>query len=390
VYLTEAYPQLSAQANHSIARRLVDLGWEMVVLSSSINVADGTKMQASEEVLDGVRVRRIEASLIKTPVIPYVVYGPRAIARNASQIWWEIETASLVHSQTLHGLLNVLCCASLASKRSLSKLVVTAHGVPSYYSVPTWIGFSWWSFLMKQIGRRSRIVITVARSSIPTLLALGIPPQKMRYIPNGVDRARFHPSSSKRSFLRNNLGIDEQDVVVMSLGQLRAAKGVPVLLEAIPAILRKCERVTVLIAGSGPLSHVVSQWASKEKFGSRIKLVLRHISPDETAFFFNCCDLFVLPSYWEGLPLSLLEAMACGACPVASSVGDVPSVITDGVNGILVKPGNPRELGDKIVELVRDQELMKSIRQNSAKIVETHDWDRIAESYDRLYSELIN
>src|SRR5262249_16757841 len=151
------------------------------------------------------------------------------------------KSANIVHAQTVFGLLNLLGFMTLKGSGMTSKLVVTSHGVPRYNSIATWLGSKWWNAMMREMGRSSRAVTTVASSSVPILKSLGIGEEKIRYIPNGVDGRVFRKSENLRRETRLRLGIGENEVVVMSLGDLRPAKGVLVFLGAVPRILRKCD-----------------------------------------------------------------------------------------------------------------------------------------------------
>jgi glycosyltransferase involved in cell wall biosynthesis len=242
--------------------------------------------------------------------------------------------------------------------------------------------------MMKHVGMRARIVTTVAQSSIPRLTRLGISRKNIRYIPNGVDHGIFRPISTERVALRTRLGVGTDQVLILSLGQLRAAKGVSVLLDSIGQVLGNCDNVLFVIAGRGPMAREVEERVTGQKWTGRVRLILRHIEGYETPAFFNASDIFVLPSHWEGQPLALLEAMACGSLPVASNVGDVPYIIKDGVNGSLVQPGNSFELANKLVQLVGNHDLREQMRRESPRVVEVHNWDIITEQYQKLYAEL--
>ncbi len=325
-----------------------------------------------------------------TSATPYVVYNPIDALFRCSSLLAEIRSADLVHVHTVHGLMNIFGFGTLMGTRTTSKLVVSSHGVPRHNSPVTWLGFQWWSEMTREMGRRARTMTTVAKSSIPKLESLGIPRGKLRYIPNGVDSAIFRRDSSRRDALRRELGISDDEIVVMSLGDLRAAKGVLVFLNAILDILSVSPSVSILIAGGGPLRSLVQQWLTKNnsQISHRVRTILRHIDEHEVPDLFNSCDIFVLPSFWEGLPLTMLEAMACGACTVASAVGDIPYVIHHGDNGLLFHPGDSKDLALCVRELILDSKLRESVRRKAVESMKSFDWDQIADQYYAVYSEI--
>jgi len=390
VYIAEWYPYMSAKVTHAIAKRLVAMGCNVVVITSGIDLNGRRGLLPFDEEIDGVTVRRIDATRLTTSTVPYVVYNPISVAARTTDIVRELEEADIIHSQTIHGMLNIGINSLLVTKRHTSKLVIGSHGVPSYNSLGTWIGCGVWNFLMKQIATKSRLVITVARSSIPALVRLGIAPERIRYIPNGVDSSGFSPSTSSRQTLRRNLGWAEDDVLVLSLGQIRAAKGIPVLLQALPRVLGSHPRVKVVIAGSGPMAPHVMRWRDLQVADTRdrVRLVPRNITERELPYFFGASDIFVLPSYWEGFPLTLLEAMSCGACPVATRVGDVPEIIRHGVNGYLFDPGDSQELASLVSRLALDGALRRSMCKASLQTAQLYDWENIAKQYYESYASL--
>jgi len=391
VYLAEWYPYMSAKVTQSIAQRLAKMGCEVVVLTSDIDLNGRRGHLPHEQTIDGVAIKRMNATRVTTSSIPYVFYNPISVVRRRRAIAREIDDADIIHSQTIHGLLNIGIDSLLILQRHASKLVVGSHGIPSYNSIGSWIGFGLWNVLMRQIATKSRLVFTVSKSSVPTLVKLGIAPDRIRHIPNGVDCSTFVPSIDNRQGFRRSLGLNDDDVLVMSLGQIRAAKGIAVLLESIPEILTSNRHVKVLIAGSGPMAPLVLRWTNQQPklIKDKIILVPRNITEPELPRFFAACDIFVLPSYWEGSPLSLLEAMACGTCPVASRVGDIPHTIENGVNGCLVEPGNSKELARIISHLSLNSELRQSLGKASAQTAMSYSWDTIAKQYYDSYASIV-
>jgi len=101
-------------------------------------------------------------------------------------------------------------------------------------------------------------------------------------------------------------------------------------------------------------------------------------------------DIYVLPSYAEGLPIAMLEAMAAGLPVVASRVGSIPELIEEGVNGFLIDPGDVEALADRIVKLAKDRELRHRMGQrNIEKVTKSYSLDRAMQDLNNLYAEVI-
>ena len=101
---------------------------------------------------------------------------------------------------------------------------------------------------------------------------------------------------------------------------------------------------------------------------------------------YSACDIFVLPSFEEGDPMSLKEALASGKPLIASNVGGIPMQIKDEWNGFLVEPGNERQLAEKIMLLLDHREEIRKMGRNSRKLAEDEfDWNKVVKRYLKIY-----
>ena len=141
--------------------------------------------------------------------------------------------------------------------------------------------------------------------------------------------------------------------VVLALGRLGRRKGSYDLLDAAALLQASQRRVMLRMAGDGDVAGVSSRAAER---GVDAQL-LGWIGPDERAAELSGAGVFALPSYGEGLPMALLEAMAAGVPVVASSIGGIPEAVTDGVEGFLVPPGDVAKLAARLGTLLDDPEL---------------------------------
>jgi glycosyltransferase involved in cell wall biosynthesis len=163
------------------------------------------------------------------------------------------------------------------------------------------------------------------------------------------------------------------------------AKGADVLLEALPAVLERFPDAEVTLAGPGDPSpaaeRLLAELPTTDWAG--------WLSADEKARALAQADVFVLPSTSEGMPNALLEAMAYGRAIVASSVGGVPDVLTDGVDAVLVPPSDPGRLADAIEELLTDaaarNRLGGAARARAATLSSGEsEWEKLGALYDEL------
>lgn len=182
------------------------------------------------------------------------------------------------------------------------------------------------------------------------------------------------------------------DVKILYLGHLGQAKGSLDLLEAAKHI--DCEGIKTFfdLVGDelrpGELDHL-RQGITKANLHTIIRLYPPVTGEEKLACFRNA-DIFVCPSYSEGLPMTVIEAMASGLPIVASNVGGLPDLVREGVNGILVDPGCPDQLADAIIKVITDTMLRHSMAEKSAQIaIEKYDIEQHVLKLIDIYAQFI-
>ena len=174
---------------------------------------------------------------------------------------------------------------------------------------------------------------------------------------------------------------------VAFLGRLTREKGAYDLVEAV-ALLRDCNpQVRLELAGDGD-AGALARYAHERGMGDRV-LVRGWCSPEECARLLARSALFVLPSHAEGLPMSLLEAMAAGCAVVSTRVGGIPDVVQDGVNGLLVAPRQPLHLAEAIARLLSEAGLAAKLgRAARATIARRHSPEAAVRKLGEIYTDL--
>jgi len=199
--------------------------------------------------------------------------------------------------------------------------------------------------------------------------------RRVRVIRNGIDPRKYRRVSDPRA-KRVELGIPQDAPVFGSVGRLHPQKGHIVLLEAMRKLAQEHPEARLLLIGDGPLRPELEERVARWGLGERVRFLgYRHDVPE----LLEAIDLFVLSSYWEGLPISLLEAMASGTPVAAPKIGGVTEVVDDGKTGYLFPAGNHEELYrlmSKFIEL-RDG-FMAAAEQAREKIASCFTVDRMA------------
>jgi glycosyltransferase involved in cell wall biosynthesis len=185
---------------------------------------------------------------------------------------------------------------------------------------------------------------------------------------------------------KKTLNLENRKVVTFS-GRLVERKGMDFLIDSWGDVAKGCPDATLLVLGDGPLLKGMKERASG--LGIADSVVFQgHVN--RVLDFLHATDVFVLPSFQEGMPNSLLEAMASGLSVVATKIGGVVDIVKNGENGLLTEPGNARDLGEKILALLKDEELEKRLSSNALKTIESsHILDEISHEYRKLYERML-
>jgi glycosyltransferase involved in cell wall biosynthesis len=219
-------------------------------------------------------------------------------------------------------------------------------------------------------------LITICNLSNKEAIQEGFPRSSITYIPNGVDPNLFSPASS--SELKENK--------FCFVGSLVYRKGVHVLLQAFKKLVDKGLRARLDIIGDGP------ERSSLEKTAHRLgidRCVVFHGEQQNIVGFLREASVFVLPSYAEGLPNVLLEAMACALPVVATRVGGNVDIIEDGQNGMLVDCNDPEQLSRALQAVSEDRDRAKKLGAAARKTIESRfSIEQVADQYCNLYKEL--
>jgi len=192
----------------------------------------------------------------------------------------------------------------------------------------------------------------------------GTAPEKIITIPNGVDTVYFDPSRWPPAASRAELGLGMDIPIVGTVARLTPVKGLHYLLEAVREISWHIPNVALLIVGDGPLRGGLEQRSRKLGIGDRVIFTGYR---SDTAKMLATMDIFVLSSIKEGMPISLLEAMAMQRFIVATRVGGIPEVIQDKISGVLVPPSDPHQLAKAIISSLENRERRNSIAVNARK-----------------------
>lgn len=191
-----------------------------------------------------------------------------------------------------------------------------------------------------------------------------VPIDRIYLCHNGFESHEFHPDGRKRP-----AQLADGSVVIGTVAVLREEKNISLLIEAFAQVRSIDRRAYLLIVGDGPMKPALEQQARDMNIADAC--IFQEATPNPASWM-RSMDVFVVPSRSEAFPNALLEAMACGCCPVASSVGGIPELVHDGQSGLLFKAGDVQQLADALCTLARDPVRCERMAHEAVRFVSEH------------------
>lgn len=198
-------------------------------------------------------------------------------------------------------------------------------------------------------------------------------------IPNAVDTTFFSPINKKNI----------SSPYLLYTGRLSPEKGLFDLVEAAKVVCQKFPDLKFVITGKGPIEGLLKRRISQLNLDKNFSFV-GYVDRLTLLRYYQNALLYVLPSYWEGLPTTLLEAMSCELPVVGTNVAGTSEVIDNYATGLLVPPNRPKKLEKAIIELLDNSTLRRYLGKNARLHVKRlYDWDVITSKIEQVYKHLI-
>jgi glycosyltransferase involved in cell wall biosynthesis/SAM-dependent methyltransferase len=326
----------------------------------------------------GVRVRRSLVAL--APVV-------FASAARACRELVKREGIDLVHA---HWVVPNGPIAAFALRGLPVPLIVTVHGSDVTLASRSHVmgAAARWSLA------RSTRVTAVSRYMLEQVAQLGVAPGKLELIPLGMGLSTFHPDPPAAQRVRDQLGIEGDETMVLGIGRLIEWKGFDYLIDAMRVVRERGGTVRLVIAGDGDLRSDLMQQTQRLGLDRSVTFVGAVARADVPAYY-AAADVVAIPSirhdagFVEGLGYVALEALASGTPIVASDVGGLGETVRDGEVGILVHEREPEELAAAILHLAGDPTLRERLGANArARALAAPSWDDVAARWVETYQEV--
>ena len=303
------------------------------------------------------------------------VPDPRAIFRLAMLLRkWK---PSILHSHMVHANLLGRIVRLFVH---VPVVISTAHNIDE--------GGRWREIFYRLTDFLADVTTNVSQAAVDRYIEVGAAPRhRIRFIPNGLNTEKFKPDVHDRERLRDELGLDKA-FVWLAIGRLVEAKDYPNMIKAF-AMLPEGTVAKLLIVGQGELEAELKQLVRDLQQENRIHFIgVRQDIPQ----LMNAIDGYVMSSAWEGLPMVLLEAAACGKPIVATDVGGNREIVLNKSSGFIVPAGNARELASAVTNVSSMSSSDRNIMGNAGRqyVEGKYSIESVVSMWEDLYKEFLS
>ena len=344
-------------ASYNVAKYLVKRGHEIHVITS---LDEGLPSKSKEE---GFYIHRVKCLGIR-------YFGIPSFWVTALPCLKKIDP-DIIHVQS-----TMIGMAGFLSKMLLRKpYVIFAHGSDIYHH------WAFHKFSSRLVFRRASAVIALTEHMKREMQK--IYNREILVIPNGVSLKSFE-SITTPEILRGKLGLDKTAEILLFVGRLHTVKGLKYLIEAMKIISHKHAKVNLVLVGGGNERQYLHEMVKKLRL-SKCVLFVGQVPNSKISEYMFASDIFVLPSLSEGLPVTILEALAAGLPIVTTNVRGLPEIVKNGENGFTVDPQNPTQLAERIMFLLSNNELRQKIFANNVIKAKEYSWEAVVEKLEKVY-----
>lgn len=327
------------------------------------------------EIIDGVSVTRLGLSgPFKLGALTFAIHC----------ILWIIiygKSYKIIHTQNMDTPLLVAFITKILTKK---KWVVTIHGE---WHLPTRIATRIGKIRVAIMCYFAEKYVSISEANRVSMLKVGIKADQIASIPNSIDTTHMRPATAKEKLeLRKRMNYAEDETIVLFLARLVYRKRPDLLIKAFSRL--DIPKIRCIVAGDGEESENLEKLVNDLNLGSQVELV----GPvHNVRDYFWLSDIYVLPSQYEGLPVALLESMACGKSIVVSRCDGNLQAIEDNVNGITFEVDNEDHLTSQLSKLIADPILQKKLGDSAEKtILNLYSMESVAKQHLVLYREVLD
>ena len=291
----------------------------------------------------------------------------------------------IIHCHTPVGAMLTRLAAKQTRKQG-TKVFYTAHGFHFYKGAPA-INWILYYPVEKWLSRYTDVLITINKEDYER--AKTFKAGKVCYVPGvGIDLKKFNAGYVNKEQKRKEIGVSADDFVLLSVGELIPRKNHEVVIRALSVLkqLDKLNHIEYVICGRGAYEADLRKLAEGLDVADHVHFLGYRNDISEIC---NCADLFVFMSHQEGLPVALMEAMACGLPAVCSNIRGNTDLIEDGVTGLLAN-NTPEEVAQSISKMKSDTALRNRVASAALQKIKQFDLSSVEDEMSKIYGGVRN
>lgn len=401
--LTSSFPRYlgdhSGNFVNELVKKLQEKGLDIVILAPH---QEGAKKY---EIMDGMKVYRFPYFYpIKYQRLAYGGGIPSNLKRSKlakvqaplmflSELYYSLkivkkEKINIINSHWLtpQGLVGAICKKILGTRH-----IATIHSSEVTFAKKIPAGRK----IMEFIVNNSDTIVSVSSHRANELQSFIFPEtrnslkKKCQIIPMGINLSGFMNKIGEKYKLLKEYGI-KSEFIVLFVGRLVEVKGCEYLIKGFRAVVDNFDDVQLIIVGLGPLDSYLEETVKQLDIAEHVRFE-GFVEHGKICDYYRLSNVIVLPSIVdslgckEGMPIVLLEAFAAGKPIIATRTGGFIEAIEDGWNGLLVEPKNAEQITEKILEILKNQELRTKLSENALESSKKYDWNIIVNKYLEIF-----
>lgn len=275
-------------------------------------------------------------------------------------------------------------CSRIVGAQLNVKVIYTAHGFHFYKGASI---FNWLVYypIEKILSKYTDVIITINNEDFEfSKKKFGLNKTEFLY-GVGVDINKFNKKSNHEKSLRNDLGFNDEDFLILSVGELNKNKNHEIIVKAFSHF--KNMNIHYIICGKGKLEIYLSNLSIQYGISNQVHFLGYR---DDVSEIYKICDMFAFPSFREGLSVSLMEAIATGMPVVCSNIRGNTDLVEDRYNGFTIKNNNSSLYTDKFKELIKDEKLRQLMSVNGLFKIQNYNIDNVMNKTREIYSRYLN
>lgn len=373
VLIVSSVASMIEQFNMPNIKLLIGMGFEVHVgcnFESGNNISDEKISQLKSELSDlGVEFYQIDFS------------------RNVYQILMNFKAyQQLKEIVARHSFNFIHChspiggvCSRIVGAQLNTKVIYTAHGFHFYKGASI---FNWFVYypIEKILSKYTDLIITINKEDFE-FSKKNFGQNKTEFIYGiGVDINKYNKKSHLKEDLKNSLGINENDIIILSVGELNKNKNHKIIIKAFSNF--KDKNIHYIICGKGKLESYLFDLSNEIGISNQVHFLGYR---DDVSEIYKISDIFAFPSFREGLSVSLMEAIATGMPVVCSNIRGNTDLVEDQYNGFIIRSNDSSQYADKFMKLIDDMELRNFMSINGLNKVQDYNIDSVMNKTREIY-----